>query len=53
MEKVKPEAIESVEEFQQHIRETEFYKEGCPVAAALNLLSGKWEWKFIFFFLKY
>jgi DNA-binding HxlR family transcriptional regulator len=53
MEKVKPEAIESVEEFQQHIRETEFYKEGCPVAAALNLLSGKWELKIIFLLLKY
>lgn len=44
---------QSSEAFLAHLKEIDSHNSGCPLTYALDLISGKWEIKIIFFLLKY
>jgi Predicted transcriptional regulators len=44
---------QSPEAFLAHLKEIDTHNSGCPLTYALDLISGKWEIKILFFLLKY
>jgi DNA-binding HxlR family transcriptional regulator len=44
---------QSSEDFLKHIREADTQNKKCPLTYSLELISGKWEIKIIFYLLKY
>jgi DNA-binding HxlR family transcriptional regulator len=44
---------QSSEVFLAHLKEIDTYNNECPLTNALDLISGKWEIKILFFLLKY
>jgi DNA-binding HxlR family transcriptional regulator len=44
---------QSSEAFLAHLKGTDTHNSGCPLTYVLDLISGKWEIKILFFLLKY